>query len=124
MVTVLKQDRQAFRSLLSKSVSLEEAFKYPVTSLPLSIATGEVELRQSGKSILINYLIDESQSALCVSPTNCRWIIDGMASMRTLKAKETYKEWIMSLLKFVINDPNPQMILIHLMILIHCRSKS
>ena len=49
MVTVLKQDRQAFGSLLSKSVSLEEAFKYPVTSLPLSIATGEVELRQSGK---------------------------------------------------------------------------
>ena len=37
-----------------------------------------------------------------------------MAAIRTLKAKETYKEWIMSLLKFVtlLNDPN------------HCQSKS
>ena len=114
MVTVLKQDRQAFGSLLSKSVSLEEAFEYPVTSLPLSIANGDVELRQSGKSILRNYLIDESQSVVNVSPKNCRWTIDGMAAMRTLKAKETYKEWITSLLKFVtpLNDPN------------HCQSKS
>jgi len=68
MVTVLKQDRQAFGSLLRKSVSLEEAFEYPVTSLPLSIANGDVELRQSGKSILRTYLIDESQSVVNVSP--------------------------------------------------------
>ena len=34
-VTVLKQDRQAFGTLPSKSVSLEEAFAFPVTSVPL-----------------------------------------------------------------------------------------
>ena len=100
-VTVLKQDRQAFGTLLSKSVDLEEAFAYPVTSVPLSIANPDSTLRQSSKHLLRNHLIEESHSLLLTSPSHCRWIIDGMAAMRSLKAKETYSKWFMSLLSCI-----------------------
>ena len=48
-IAVLKQDWQAFGTLLSESVSLSQAFQYPLTTLPLSIATPEGRLRQAPK---------------------------------------------------------------------------
>ena len=84
-VTVLKQDRQAFGTLLSKSVDLEEAFAYPVTSVPLSITNPDSTLRQSSKHLLRNHHIEESHSLPLTSPSHCRWTIDGMATMRSLK---------------------------------------
>ncbi len=94
-VTVLKQDRQAFGTLLSKSVDLEEAFAYSVTSVPLSIANPDSTLRQSSKHLLRNHLIEESHSLSLTSPSHCRWIIDGMEAMRSLKAKEINSKWFM-----------------------------
>ena len=38
-VSILKQDRQASGTLLTKSVNLEVAFQHPLTEIPLSIAT-------------------------------------------------------------------------------------
>ena len=38
-VSVLKEDRQAFGTMLSQSINLEEALRYPLTLVPLSIAT-------------------------------------------------------------------------------------
>ena len=56
-ITVLKEDVQAFGLLVEKAVSLEEAFSYPITSLPLSIAHSDGTLRQGNKSIFRNLLI-------------------------------------------------------------------
>ena len=45
-VSLLKEDRQAFGLLISKAETLEEAFKYPLTTVPLSIAeTSSVKTR-------------------------------------------------------------------------------
>ena len=91
-VTVLKQDRQAFGTLLSRSVSLSEAFKYPLTAVPLSIATPEGNIRQSPKHTFRNYIVEESKSVTKAAPTNARWLIDGMAALRTVEPKDTYGE--------------------------------
>ncbi len=100
-ITVLKQDRQSFGTLLSESLSLSEAFKYPLTPLPLSIATPEGNIRQAPKHLFRNFLIEESKALTNIIPTNARWLIDGMAVMRTVKPKQTYGEWMTQLLKFV-----------------------
>ena len=59
-VTGLIEDRQAFGVLLSKGVDLNYAFQYPITSLPLSIATPDGNLRDGSKSVLRNYIIDNA----------------------------------------------------------------
>ncbi len=43
-VSVLKEDRQAFGVLVGKAATLEEAFTFPITSIPLSLATSEGSL--------------------------------------------------------------------------------
>ncbi len=37
-ISILKEDRQAFGLLVAKATSLEEAFSFPITTLPLSIS--------------------------------------------------------------------------------------
>jgi hypothetical protein len=56
-VSVLKEDRQAFGDLLSKSIDIEEAMQYPLTSVPLAIATPEETLRPASKHLLRNFII-------------------------------------------------------------------
>ena len=56
-VSVLKEDRQAFGDLLSKSIDIEEAMQYPLTSVPLAIATPEGTLRPASKHLLRNFII-------------------------------------------------------------------
>ena len=43
-LSVLKEDYQAFGLLGTKAEKLAEAFKYPITSVPLAIATLESTL--------------------------------------------------------------------------------
>ena len=64
----------------------------------MSIATTECGLRQSNKSQLRNTLIEESGALSNVTPTNCAWFIDGMAAVRSISPKPTYKEFFDSLL--------------------------
>ena len=100
-ISILKEDRIAFGLIISKSMNLETAFKYPITSLPLAIADPDSTLRSSSKSSLRNYLIDESGASLKSAPKNCSWLIDGMAAVRTVGTKKTYKEWIKALVTFI-----------------------
>ncbi len=100
-IGILKEDKQAFGLMVSKSVSMEEAFNFPITSVPLSIATTEYSLRQSDKSQFRNLLIKESDSTTDVVPKRCAWLTDGMAAIRSLKAKTTYREFIDCLVQFV-----------------------
>ena len=86
---------------------LEEAFAFPVTSVPLSIANPDSTLQQSSKHLLRNHLIEESHSVALTSPNHCRWIVDGMAAMRSLKAEGTYRQWLLSFLRSIkpVDDP-------------------
>ena len=57
-VSVMKEDRQAFGVMLGEEENLEETFRYPVTSVPLSLAFPDATLRQNPKYHFRNYLTD------------------------------------------------------------------
>ena len=99
-VSILKQDRQASGTLLTKSINLEVAFQHPLTEIPLSIATPGGELRQAPKHVLRIHIIEEANGISNACPENARWLVDGMAAMRCVKARATYKEWLLAILKF------------------------
>ena len=73
-------------------MSLEEAFGYLVTSVPLSLAFPDSALRQIPKHHIRNYLIDVSKACESTHPNKARWIMDTMSVMRVIKVKEAYKE--------------------------------
>ena len=75
-VSVLKEDRQAFGDLLSKSIDIEEVMQYPLTSVPLAIATPEGTFRPASKQLLRNFIIEQSEAAAHECPQNVRWLID------------------------------------------------
>ena len=85
--SAIKEDRQAFRIVLSENIDLEEALQYPLTTFPLRLATPEGNLRQrNNKALLRNFLITEV-NAIVENPDliRSRWIVDGMALIRPLK---------------------------------------
>ena len=63
-VSVLKEDSQAFGDLPSKSIDIEEAMHYPLTSVPLAIATPEGTLR--------HFIIEQSEAVMHQCPQNAR----------------------------------------------------
>ena len=65
-VEILKEDVQAF--LVGKSVSLDEALRYPITSVSLSLAYPDGHLRQGNKSNLRNVIIKDSTESLSEYP--------------------------------------------------------
>ena len=60
--------------VVATSLKIEDAFKYPLRSLPLSIATTERALRQSDKDLF--RLMSESHSNSNEIPTDCAWLFD------------------------------------------------
>lgn len=94
---VKQEDRQAFGVLVAKATSLEEAFSFPITTVPLSIPTPDSTLTQSHQASFRNYLINKSKAVSSSFPLDGRWIIDGMAIFRCVKPKPTYRELLMSL---------------------------
>ena len=62
IVSTLQQDCQAFGLIVDKSLSLEEAFPFPITTVLLSIATLDGKLRQSKKTYFLNDVIEESEA--------------------------------------------------------------
>ena len=60
--TVMKEDCKAFGVIAAKTVSLQEAFAHPMTSVPLAIANPDSTLRQTNKSCLRNLLISQSNA--------------------------------------------------------------
>ena len=73
-------------------MSLEEAFGYLVTSVPLSLAFSDSALRQIPKHHIRNYLTDVSKACESTHPNEASWIMDTVSVMRVIKVKETYKE--------------------------------
>ncbi len=56
-----------------------------------------------------SYIIAQSDATTQSCPQNARWLIDGMAAMRSIKPKATYRDWLVSLLKFTLprDDRDP-----------------
>ena len=98
---MLKEDCQAFGLIVSKSISNAEAFSHCITSYPLSVATPDGELRQSDKASFRNYLKDVAGASSKLVPEKAAWFVDGLAAIRSLKAKDTFQEWIDTLLRFL-----------------------
>ena len=60
---ILKEVCQAFGTIVGETLTLDEAFEYPITSVPLSIATVDGDLRKSENTSLKNFLINKSNAA-------------------------------------------------------------
>ena len=59
IVNILKEDRQAFGELLGKAISHGEALSYPLTTVPLALASPDRDLRHGNKAVFRNYLIQQ-----------------------------------------------------------------
>ena len=89
---LLKEDVQGFGLLAEQAVSLEEAFKYPITTLPLSIAESTSDLRgatNSTKSQFRNELIETTNCSFHICPENAVWIYDAGKTIREVPRQET-----------------------------------
>ena len=75
--------------------------QYPITSLPLSVASLDGDLRPSEKAFLRNYLIVQSSATSMSISKKASWLVDGMATVQALKPKKRYGELIESLLRFI-----------------------
>ena len=100
-LSIVKEDKQAFGTLLSNNTDLNIAFQYPLTSYPLSLSDNKGDLRQGNKSNFRNFLISESDFLIKATPLKARWIYDSMAIIRTLKPKSTYNEILNSFYSIV-----------------------
>ena len=90
----------------SISVPLSEAFSYPITSMPVSIASLHSSLFQSNKAGFRIYIMKLSNSVSCSFPHIAKWFIDGMAAMRSIKPRSIYIEWFIDLLKYITPHAN------------------
>ena len=85
----MKEDRQAFGVMLREAerggVNPEEAFWYPVTTVPLSLAFPDSNLRQNPQHHFCNYLIVVSKTCESTSPNETLWIIDTISVVRAIK---------------------------------------
>ena len=97
-VTLLQEDCQAFGILVSKAHSLDEAFQYPLTSVPLSIAESWVDLYSADKSGFRNDILEAANATEKKYPLGAVWITDGMSYVQSLPAEPTYGEYFEKLL--------------------------
>ena len=84
-LSLVQEDCQAFGVLVGKVATLEEAFHHPLITVPLRIAETATDLRSSDKACFCNFILKESASTKRQYPKNTKWIIDGMAAIRTIK---------------------------------------
>ena len=99
-----KEDCQAFGLLVNKTEKLAEAFKYPITSVPLAVATlylPKSTLYQSDKAGLRNYIISLSKSSSHTYPRDAQWVVDKMVAIHSVPPSGTYEEWFKTLVKFI-----------------------
>ena len=67
--------------MLNEEVNLEDAFRFPVTSVALSFAFPDSTLRQNPKHPFRNYLTDVSKACESTPSNEARWKIDSMSVM-------------------------------------------
>ena len=102
VVSALQEGCQVF--IVEKSLSLDEAFSFSLTTVLLSITFPDGKLRQSEKASFRNYIIKQSDTLHTIPPKDIAWCIDGMAFISCLNPKIAYKEWISSLISSIFPD--------------------
>ena len=70
---------------------LQEKLKYPITTVLLSIANLDQILKGGPNTNSRNFIVNDSEATKVVAATELRWILDTISTMRSLKAKGTYK---------------------------------
>ena len=100
VINVLKEDKQAFGLLVGKFTSSEEVHRHPLTSLPLALAAPDGDFRQGSKAVFRNYLIEETDCVGENPKDGSVWIFDGMAAVRSLQPKSTWKDYAIAFLMF------------------------
>ena len=90
--------------MVSKCQSKEEAFSYPMTSLPKSIANPNGSLYGSDKAKFCNYLIGDFFSL--DHKYEAHWIIDCGQAIRQVDLRDTYREFFCDLLDWMLPDKN------------------
>ena len=86
--------------MLGEEVNLEQAFRYPLSSVLLSLVFPDSTLRQNPKYCFHNYLFDVACES--TRSNEGRWVIDTVSVMRAIKFKEKYKEWLKTVIKFTL----------------------
>ena len=71
-------------------------------------------MRQSKESSLINFLIINSIATTNCIPEKASWLRDGLAAVQSLESKDTYGEWIESLIPFIIPPKLTECILVRM----------
>ena len=93
-IEVLREDVQGFGILAEQRTSLKEAFNYPITTLPLSIAESNQDLRgasNSSKSKFRNQILKKTNSVNVTCPRSAVWIYDAGKIIRCQPPERTYK---------------------------------
>ena len=99
-LNIVKEEKQAFGTLVGKATSAREAHSYPLTTVPLALSTEDQDLRQGSKSILRNYMVKEASAMTDQAPIRADWIVDGMAAVQSVFPKDTWGEFADSLYRF------------------------
>ena len=105
-INQLKEDKQVFGLLVAKEISPEEVYSYPLPTLPFALSDPSGKLQQSQKAPLRNYLVSESKSTRKEVPRDANWIYDGMAVVRAIPIKSTWKELADTFLEAVTPQEN------------------
>ena len=92
VINQLKEGKQVFGLLVAKEISPEEVYSYPLTTLPFALSDCSGKLQQSQKAPFRKYLISKSKSTRKEVPIDADWIYDGIAVVRAMPIKSTWKE--------------------------------
>ena len=87
--------------LVNKAVKLAEAFKYGTASVPLSVAIPKSTPRWVEKALLRNYIISLPKSSSPEYPRDVKWVVDGLAAIRSVPPPTIYEEWFKTLVIFI-----------------------
>ena len=106
VINQLKEDKQVFGLLVAKEISPEEVYSYPLPTLPFTLSDPSGKLQQSQKAPFRNYLVSESKSTRKEVPRDADWVYDGMAVVRAIPIKSTWKELADTFLEAVTPQEN------------------
>ena len=73
--------------------------QYPLALVPSSIVASDGTLWPSQKHLLRMYIVAQSEATTKECPQNARWLIDGVAAMRSLKPNMTCCDWFLYFLE-------------------------
>ena len=89
----MEEDKQAFGLVFGKTISTLEAHSYPLTSVPLALASQDGGLRQALKAALSNYLVSKFNALSSMPMQKAKWTVDDMSVIRSMQSQRTWGEF-------------------------------